>query len=118
MQVLVAQYNPQTVGEYYRIWIERKKPPFVRKGLERDYRDQFRLYILPKFESVLLADLSPALLDAFRSYLIHETGLSPKSTRNVIDATFRAMYRDARTIDYLPEIQGKDPFATLQWPRI
>src|SRR5262245_19781980 len=45
---------PQTVGDYYRVWIERKKAPVVRKGLERDYRDHFRLYILPKFEHIQL----------------------------------------------------------------
>ena len=26
-----------TVGEYYRDWIERRKPPFVRPGLHHDY---------------------------------------------------------------------------------
>jgi integrase len=110
--------TPQTIGEYYRVWIERKKPPFVRKGLARDYRDQFRLYILPKFEETRLDELTPALLDAFRSYLIYDKGLSVKSARNVIDATFRAMFRDARTVDYIMELQGKDPFAALQWPRV
>src|SRR5262249_37406899 len=96
----------------------RKKGPVVRKGLERDYRDQFRLYILPKFEHTMLEELTPALLDAFRSYLLHDKGLSLKSARNIIDATFRAMFRDARTVDYIAGIQGKDPFAALQWPRL
>ena len=27
-----------TIGEYYDQWIETKKPPLVRKSLERDYR--------------------------------------------------------------------------------
>ena len=109
---------PEIIGEYYKVWIERKKPPIVRAGLERDYRDQFRLYILPKFETTKLAELTPATLDAFRSYLLHEKGLSLKSVRNVIDASFRAMYRDARTVDYMPELEGKDPFAVLKWPRV
>ena len=110
--------GPETIGEYYGIWIERKKPPIVRKGLERDYREHFARYILPKFEDTRWADLTPAMLDAFRSYLLTEKGLSLKSCRNIIDASFRACCRDARTIDYLPELQGKDPFAALQWPRI
>jgi len=109
---------PETIGEYYGVWIERKKPPVVRAGLERDYRDHFRLYILPKFEDTRLAELTPAMLDALRSYLLHERGLSLKSVRNVIDASFRAMYRDARTVDYVPELEGKDPFGALQWPRL
>jgi hypothetical protein len=112
---------PKTIGAYYRIWILRKTPPVVRSGLERDYKDHFRIYILPKFEDTLIADLTPALLEAFRSYLLQEyeartpTGrLSLKSVKNIIDASFRAMIRDARTVDYLIE---KDPFEALVWPR-
>jgi integrase len=113
--------TPQTIGDYYRVWIERKKPPVVRKGLERDYRDHFRLYVLPKFEDTKVAELTPALLEAFRSYLLREyeartpTGrLSLKSVKNIMDGSFRAMIRDARTVDYLIE---KDPFEVLIWPR-
>jgi Arm DNA-binding domain/Phage integrase SAM-like domain len=99
---------PKTLGEYYRIWIERKKPPVVRPGLERDYKDHFKRYILPKFEDITFPELTPALLEAFRSYLLkeRERELSLKSVRNIIDASFRAMVRDARTVDYLIE---KDP---------
>jgi hypothetical protein len=89
------------VGEYYVIWIERKKPPLVREGLEYDYRRQFSRYILPKFASCELAQVTPKLLEAFRTYLLTELGLSLKSCRNIIDGTFRAMMRDARIIDQL-----------------
>jgi len=34
--------------------------------------------------------------------------------KNIMDASFRAMMRDARTVDYLLE---KDPFEALVWPR-
>ena len=112
---------PKTIGEYYRMWILRKTPPVVRPGLERDYKDHFRIYVLPKFENTLIADLTPALLEAFRSYLLQEyeartpTGrLSLKSVKNIMDASFRAMIRDARTVDYVIE---KDPFEALVWPR-
>ncbi len=107
--------KPQTVGEYFRVWIESKKPPAVRKGLERDYRDQFRRYILPQFEPVNLMDVSPRKLVDFRTYLLEERGLSLKSCRTIIDASFRAMMRDARKIDHLIET---DPFAALDWPRL
>jgi integrase len=112
---------PKTIGEYYRSWIPRKRPPVVRPGLERDYRDHFRLYILPKFENIILGNLTPALLEAFRSYLLQEyeartptKRLSLKSVKNIMDGSFRAMIRDARTVDYLIE---KDPFEPLVWPR-
>jgi integrase len=106
---------PTMVGEYYVIWIERKKPPLVREGLEYDYRRQFSRYILPKFASCELAQVTPKLLEAFRTYLLTELGLSLKSCRNIIDGTFRAMMRDARIIDQLID---KDPFEFLRWPRI
>jgi len=107
--------KPETVGSYYRQWIERKKPPIVRRGLERDYRQQFNAYILPKFEHVNLGGVTPKLVEDFRAYLLEERGLKLKSCRNIIDGSFRAMMRDARTIDQLID---KDPFEVIQWPRI
>lgn len=38
-----------------------------------------------------------------------------KSARTIVDATFRAMMRDARKIDHLI---ATDPFAALDWPRL
>jgi len=110
------QEEPKTVGEDYAEWIERKKPPFVRPALERDYRQQFNHYILPKFQDTKLSDIDFTLLEDFRIYLNEERGLSPKSCRNIIDGTFRAMMRDARK---RPQCGlDKDPFADLEWPRI
>ena len=104
----------QTVGEFYRNWIERKKPPFVRPGLHYDYERQFRKYILPKFEEAQLSEITLPVLEAFRSYLNIEAGLSLKSCRNIIDGTFRAMMRDARRYGLIE----KDVFVDLEWPRI
>jgi len=81
---------------YFKKWIEGKKPPAVRMGLERDYREHFRRYILPQFESVKLKDVQPRKLLDFRTYLTGERGLKMKSARTIIDASFRAMMRDAR----------------------
>jgi len=107
--------KPQTVGEYFLLWIESKKPPAVRKGLERDYREHFKRYILPQFEAVNLMDVSPRKLLDFRTCLTDGRGLKMKSARTIIDATFRAMMRDARKIDHLIDT---DPFAALDWPRL
>jgi len=106
--------KPQTVGGYFIVWIEGKKPPFVRAGLERDYREHFKRYILPQFEAVELSDVTPRKLVDFRTHLQEVRGLSLKSCRTIIDASFRAMMRDARKIDHLIET---DPFAALDWPR-
>jgi len=54
----------KTVGEYYQDWIVRKKPPFVRRSLERDYRQHFgdtdpiSGYILPQFADTPLSDVT------------------------------------------------------------
>jgi len=107
--------DSKTVGSYYLEWIERKKPPVVRAGLARDYRDHFNRYMLGKFKNVALVDVTPRRLEEFRAYLLSERGLSLKSCRNVIDASFRAMIRDARKIDgHIKE----DPFTAIDWPRL
>jgi integrase len=41
-------------------------------------------------------------------------GSQDEDPRDIIDGTFRALYRDARTVDRLV---GDDPFAALRWPR-
>lgn len=106
--------DPKTIGDYYAEWILRKTPPVVRAGLERDYKDHFNRYILPKFRNVAVAELSSRLLEDFRAYLLTERGLALKSVRNIIGATFRACIRDARKVDYLID---RNPFEALMWPR-
>jgi len=109
-----------TIGGYYVEWIERKKPPVVRAGLERDYKEQFKRDILPRFRTTALVDLSPEKLHAFREYLLHERGLSIKSCRNIIDGTFRAMMRDWRADEAFKPTGAQlhpDAFAFLKWPR-
>jgi integrase len=109
-----AKPDPTTIGGYYAEWILRKTPPVVRAGLERDYKDHFNRYILPKFRAVAVVDLSPRLLEDFRAYLLTERGLALKSVRNIVGASFRACIRDARKVDYLID---RDPFEALTWPR-
>ena len=60
-----------------------------------------------------LTELTPRVLVDLRQRLLN-SGLNPKTVRNIIDSSFRAMVRDARTIDYLIE---SDPFAALLWDR-
>jgi len=110
-----AKRDRRTVGGYYAEWIERKKPPMVRAGLERDYKEHFGRYILPRFRNVALLDVTARRLEEFRGYLLNERGLSMKTVRNVVGATFRACLRDARKVDALLD---KDPFEALTWPRI
>ena len=40
-----ASGQDPTIREYYDSWILQKKPPLVRKSLERDYRQVFNRYL-------------------------------------------------------------------------
>ena len=42
-----VESKPVTVKNYYDAWIEKKKPPFVRRSLEGDYRQAFNKNIVP-----------------------------------------------------------------------
>ena len=102
-----------TVKGYYDQWINTKKPPVVRQSAASDYRQHFTAYILPAFQHGPLSKLSTKMLDDFRTRLL-ESQLSIKTARNVIDSSFRAMWRDAM----IEEIVEHNPFALLKWPRL
>jgi integrase len=104
-----------TVEDFYERWIEDKVEPLVRRSLIRDYQQHFKAYILPALKHVRLAALSTRDLNDLRVSLL-KRGLSLKSTNNIIGASFRAMYRDARL--EIEALQGKDPFIDLKWPRM
>jgi len=102
-----------TVGEFYERWIGTKIEPLFRRSLIRKYRQHFNAYILPKFKNVRLAGIGTRELNEFRINLLRR-GLRVKTCRNIIDGSFRAIYRDARA--EIDELQGKDPFIDIKWP--
>ena len=102
-----------TIGNYFPSWVERKVPPLVRTSRARDYRRHFQTYILPFVQNLKLADLSVDDLESLKKRLLVERGLSLKTVRNVIDASLRAMIRDARKSG----INSAFPFADVEWPR-
>ena len=112
-QAVAVEIKPLTVRQYYEEWIEKKKPPFVRRSLERDYRQAFRI-INPFMGDTGLNDLTTDTLESLRMHIVEERKLSLKTARNIIDGSLRAMVRDAgRRID-------RNPFNDLPanwWPR-
>ncbi len=116
----LASGDEVTVGQYAgETWLPTKQPPVVKKWLALTYRKHLRAHILPAFADVLLCDVTPRALENFRAMLTRPKidrgkGLALKTARDVIDATFRALYRDAREVDQL--VSG-DPFAALKWGR-
>src|SRR5215471_10164811 len=84
-----------TVQEFYEKWIERLVPPLYRRSRIRDHKQSFRKHILPRFGGISLAEVKTAGLREFQAELL-KTGLKVRSVRNVIDSSFRALFRDAR----------------------
>jgi integrase len=105
----------ETIREYYEHWIEMKKPPLVRKSLERDYRQYFNCYILPVHSHVKLKEISVGFLEKLKVQLLAR-GLSINTASKIINGPLRAMIRDARKFDGLPMMDN--PFAMLEWPDV
>ncbi len=114
-----TELQENTVGKFYGEWIKTKRPPLVRRSLERDYRLCFDHYILPQFTDVLLSRVTFKKLQDFQIYLIEDQGLKVKTARNIIDGCFRAMMRDARKQGVVRrDAFAEDPFKQLEWPRL
>jgi integrase len=107
--------KPLTVRQFYEEWIEKKKPPFVRLSLQRDYQQNFQKNILPFMGDMQLNQVTAETLESFRMCLVDERKLSVKTARNIIDGSLRAMIRDAgRRLE-------RNPFNDLPanwWPRL
>jgi integrase len=115
-----------TLREYAETtWLPRKVPPVVRASLAGTYRWAWRhvLRYRPALPAVPLGDLpldtlTVGMLEDFRLYLLRPEreggrGVKLKTARDIIDASFRALYRDARA----EGLVSHDPFAALKWPR-
>ncbi len=106
--------NPTpTVKVFFDSWIQKKIEPLFRRFQVRDYNQHFKTYILPKFEETRLMAIGTGDLIDFRVDLLRK-GLAVKTSRNIIDGSFRALYRDSRA--EIDELKGRDPFIDVQWP--
>jgi integrase-like protein len=109
-----VESKPQTIKEVFDGWIEKKKPPFVRRSCEKGYRQHFSCYILPFMGNVELNGVTVDTLENFRVHLTHECEISINTAKNVIGGSLRAMFRDVH------KDVKRDPFADLPkkwWPR-
>jgi len=110
-----AEIKPLTLRKFYEEWIEKKKPPFVRLSLQRDYQQNFKKNILPFMGDMELNSVTIDTLESFRIHLVDERGLALKTARNIIDGSLKAMFRDAgRRVE-------RNPFHEIPanwWPRL
>ena len=85
---------PLSVADYFDVWFARMREPHVRRSLIRDYRQHFTAYILPAIGNEALAELRLAHLVALRDGLSER--LSPKTVRNIMAGSLKALLRDAQ----------------------
>ncbi len=114
-KLVIPDDRRETLGSYYARWIER---PHGRASRVRDYRSHWSTY-LHHLSGVALADLSVGHLSDLRDQLAAGGGkdggpVSPKTIRNAINGTLRAMIRDARERD---DRAVGWPFPLLRWER-
>ena len=76
--------------KFYEEWIEKKKPPFVRLSLQRDYQQNFKKNILPFMGDMELNSVTMDTLESFRIHLVDERGLALKTARNIIDGSLKS----------------------------
>jgi integrase len=87
---------------------------YVRPSRVRDHKQIFDRHIIPRFGNTVLTDVKVADLRRWQAELL-KGGLKVKTVRNIMDSSFRAMYRDARGEHV--SLEGKDPFLDLKWPK-
>lgn len=98
-----------TVKEFYDRWIvNMQNNSTLRPSAVRDYVYAFK-YVLPEFGDLPLSQLDAGKLAVFRNKLLRT--LSQKSCRNIIDGSFRAMWRAAS----YENLVDRNPFTFLQW---
>lgn len=108
--------GPQlTVKQFYDKWIDLREKEenqgLIRKSAVRDYKQHFTAYILPEFGARRIDEVTVAALTTFRSKLLKNRTF--KTARNVIDGSFRAMWRAIRT----EKLSKEEPFERVEWPR-
>lgn len=111
-----ASAAPKTIRQYYQSWKKDKKPPFVKKKRARMYESHFDCHILPLDGDKYMQLYSVVDIRELRADIVDKKKLSMKTARNVIDATLRALFRDAKA----EGVVEKNPFDDLPkkwWPK-
>jgi integrase len=108
--------TPQTIRQYYETWKKDKVPPFVKKTRGRKYRSHFEAHILPFQGDLYLHHYAVTDIRDIRLYLVEAKRLSIKTVKNIVNASLRALFRDAKAEGIIEE----NPFDELPpkwWPK-
>jgi len=101
-----------TVGEFYETWIQQKwNDHTLRQSLKTSYKQHWNCYLLSEFRHSMLTAIGLESLSRFRTKLL-EKNVSLKTVRNILDGSFRTLWRDARRAGLVES----NPFELLDWP--
>lgn len=105
-----------TLRQYYGRWIENKIPPLVKRSAHRNYKAHFVNHLLPLLGDRFLDTLAVGNIRDLLTELVERKKLSVKSAKNILNASLRAVLRDAVADGYL----SRSPFEDLPanfWPQ-
>lgn len=99
-----------TLSAYAESWLTRQVPPFVRASYARDAKQHLTAYILGHIGHRQLEGITTAQVYDLRDALTAR-GLGPKTVRNAINGTLRAVLRDAAHDGLI----AANPCAAVRW---
>src|SRR4030095_5497607 len=88
--------EPKTIRQYYNEWKVDRVPPLVKKTRGRKHRSHLDAHIQPHPRRPVPTPLRRHSNSGDRTELIEKRRLSVKMAKNVINATLRALFRDAK----------------------
>jgi integrase len=108
--------EPKTIRQYYKVWKQDKKPPFIKKTRARNYEVHFNAHILPLQGEKYMHLYGVTEIRELRANIVDVKGRKMKTAKNVVNATLRAFFRDAKA----EGIIERNPFDELPekwWPQ-
>lgn len=112
----VRRQSERTIRQYYEEWKLDKVSPLVKRSRARKYASHFNAHILPFHGDRYLHLYGVTELRELRAHLAEAKKLKLKTIKNIMNATLRALFRDARAENVIE----KNPFEDLPkqwWPK-
>jgi integrase len=115
---------PETIGQWYKKWIARMVPPLAKKSRKRKYESHFKVHILPRHKDTYLhlfgvGEIRDLLVEITQK-VRPDTGerITVKTAKNILNATLRALFRDA----VAEKLIERNPFEDIPrnkkwWPK-
>lgn len=108
--------GPRTLRSYFQDWIKGFAPPLAKRSRYRNYKAHFDNHILPAHGDRYMDQYGVTEIRELLSSLVKEKGVTVKTAKNILNASLRAMFRDA----VAEKVIESSPFDLLPpkfWPK-